>query len=76
MAMKQSATHRHCEERSDEAIQKSTTFWIASSLPLLAMTTSRVKACYKDIAKSVIAGIVATKQSRSRVFTAILDLRF
>jgi hypothetical protein len=24
--------HRHCEERSDEAIQKSTTFWIASSL--------------------------------------------
>jgi hypothetical protein len=45
---------RHCEERSDEAIQKVVDFRIASSLPLLAMTTSRVKACYKDIAKSVI----------------------
>jgi hypothetical protein len=31
-AMKQSTTGRHCEERSDEAIQKSTTFWIASLL--------------------------------------------
>jgi hypothetical protein len=29
---------RHCKERSDEAIRKSTTFWIASSLPLLTMT--------------------------------------
>jgi hypothetical protein len=27
-AMKQSTTGRHCEERSDEAIQKSTTFWM------------------------------------------------
>ncbi|MDR2027032.1 MAG: hypothetical protein LBQ01_05655 [Prevotellaceae bacterium] len=42
------------EEYGDEAIQKVVDFWIASSLPLLAMTTSRVKACYKDIAKSVI----------------------
>jgi hypothetical protein len=32
MQAKQSATGRHCEERSDEAIQKYTTFWIASSL--------------------------------------------
>jgi hypothetical protein len=30
-AMKQSTTRRHCEERSDEAIQKYTTFRIASS---------------------------------------------
>jgi hypothetical protein len=39
---------------SDEAIQKVVDFWIASSLPLLAMTTGREKACCKDIAKSVI----------------------
>jgi hypothetical protein len=30
-AMKQSTTGRHCEERSDEAIQKIVYFWIASS---------------------------------------------
>ncbi|MDR2027088.1 MAG: hypothetical protein LBQ01_05940 [Prevotellaceae bacterium] len=32
MQTKQSATGRHCEERSDEAIQKVVYFWIASSL--------------------------------------------
>jgi hypothetical protein len=32
MQTKQSATGRHCGERSDEAIQKYTTFRIASSL--------------------------------------------
>jgi hypothetical protein len=31
-ATKQSAASRHCEERSDEAIQKVVYFWIASSL--------------------------------------------
>jgi hypothetical protein len=46
-AMKQSTMGRHCEERSDEAIQKSTTFWIASSLALLAMTMRRKTVFYK-----------------------------
>jgi hypothetical protein len=52
--MKQSTTHRHCEKRSDEAIQKIVDFRIASSLPLPAMTMRRVKACYYDITKNVI----------------------
>jgi hypothetical protein len=36
-------------------------FRIASSLPLPAMTARRVKACYKDIAKSVIVRSAARR---------------
>ncbi|MDR2005013.1 MAG: hypothetical protein LBQ74_18470, partial [Prevotella sp.] len=53
MATKQSVTDRHCEERSDEAIQKSTTFRIASShamtkrreaTPAMSMATTTIVA--------------------------------
>ncbi|MDR2027441.1 MAG: hypothetical protein LBQ01_07780 [Prevotellaceae bacterium] len=37
----------------DEAIRKIVYFWIASSLPLPAMTKGREKSCCKDIAKGV-----------------------